>query len=286
MKYCILLALIAASITAFAEPAVVVLPFDPVMDSLYVPLGGKESILDYRRALQEMLTVNLGKYVEIRIVEPALVTEYIKNKQLSPASWNNPALAGRIASDLSADYAIIGTYGEYSNEIRADARIVIAATADVPPGNMASATARLWQDLPTVADKLAAAIVPIVTASGRVRPTSKGVLYPEGDLAAYDPTGTAAPDKARLVVWINAPAPVFELTPSAQFQRCERVDLMDAPIEKQRAMSCRSALVPGGPFTLKVTHRGYLPYVEELNLAAGKAYRLEINLKPVDVPVK
>jgi hypothetical protein len=287
MKFCLRLSvLLLISACAFAEPKVVVLPFDPVMDSLYGFLGGKESILNYRKALQEMLTVDLGKRTEIRVIELSDLKKYITDHKISAEDYNNPTLAAGIATDLGADYAIIGTYGEYSREIRVDGRVVIAATAEVPPGNSVTASVGLWDDLPSAATQLAEKIIPIVTASGRMRPVSKGMLFPEGDLAAYDQTGKIPKDQTRLVVWVNAPAPEFVSTPAVTFTRCERVDLMDAPAEKQKSETCRVTALPGGRFTLKVLHRGFLPYEEELNLAPGKAYRLEINLKPVEVPVR
>jgi hypothetical protein len=285
MKICLRLsAILLFAACALAEPKVVVLPFDPVMDSLYGYLGGKESILNYRKALQEMLTLDLSKHTEIRVIELSDLKRYIADKKLAVDEFNNPALAAGIAGDLGADYAIIGIYGEYSREIRVDARVVIAATSEVPPGHTVTASVGLWDDLPTAASQLAIAIVPIVTASGRMRPVSKGILYPEGDLSAYDQTGKLPKDQSRLVIWVNAPVPEFISTPPVTFTRCERVDLMDAPMVKQQSETCKFAVLSGGRLSLKVIHRGYLPYAEELNLAPGKAYRLEINLKPVDVP--
>ena len=139
----------------------------------------------------------------------------------------------------------------------------------------------MWEDLPTAATQIAAGLVPIITASGRLRPTSKGRLFPEGDLAAYDPNRAAAPGDARLVVWVNAPAP--EITAgSIAFARCDRIDLMDIPQEKQRRSACRMAVLPAGAVRIRVKHRGFLPYEDTLTLAPGKAYRLEVNLKPIE----
>jgi TolB-like protein len=279
-------ALLLLSSTAFAEPKVVVLPFEPVMDSLYGVLGGKESVLNYQKALQEMLAADLSKNTAIRVVDNSEVTAYMKAKPQSPATLNSPALAAQVARDLNADYAVIGCYGEYSHEIRLDARIVLAAMSDVPPGNAVSSTVKLWDDLPTAATQLADLIAPIIVANSHIRPVSKGVLYPEGELAAFDPTGQIPPDQARLDVWVNAPAPEIRSKPGANFVRCERVDLMNTPIEKQRSECCKVAAVPAGPITIRVIHRGYLPFEQTLDLSSGKAYRLEVDLKPIDVPVR
>ncbi|MFZ5432331.1 MAG: hypothetical protein ACOZB3_01015 [Calditrichota bacterium] len=277
----LLFLLLAITSIAVAEPTVVVLPFDPIMDSLYT-YNGKESILDYRPALQQMLTSDMGKYSEIWTIELSDLDHYIKSKNLHPDRWDNLNLAAQIATDLNADYAVIGTYGEFSREIRVDARIVVAASAEVPPGFTASATVSLWDDLPTAANRISAQIIPILTASGRLRPTSKGVLFPEGDISAYDPAGDTPPNVARLVIWVNTPAPEVESTPVASFERCERIDRMNIPPESQRTKACKYALLTPGKVELRVTQRGFLPYVETLNLAAGKVYRLEVNLKPVE----
>jgi TolB-like protein len=277
----ILAGLLAACVAALAEPAVVVLPFEPVMDSVYGYYGEKQSVLDYRPALQQMLTTELGKRQEIRVIEPADLERYLKEHPQSD-HWNDPALAARVATALGADYALIGTYGEFTKETRVDARVVVAATGDVPQGNTVSAVASVWEDLPTAASRISEGVMPILLASGLLRPTSKGVLYPEGNLSAYDPNRSAAPGTARLVIWVNAPAPAITSTPSLDFARCDRIDVMNILNEKQRTHACRMAVVPGGAVHLRVAHRGYLPYEESLDLAAGKAYRLEIELKPVE----
>ena len=278
----IICAFLISTISVLAEPAVVVLPFDPVIDSIYGYYGDKQAILDYRNALQQMISTDLGKHEEIRVVELTELENTIAKLQLNPRRWNDPKVAAQVAADLKADYAIIGTYGEYTKEIRVDARIVPAATGDVPPGNTVTATAVIWEDLPTAATRIVAGILPIVTASGLARPTSKGVLFPEGELASYDPNRTAKPGTARLVLWTDAPAPAITATPSVEFVRCDRIDLMNTSKEKQRNNACRVAVLPSGSVHLRVADRGFLPYEETLNLAAGKAYRLEINLQPVE----
>ena len=48
-----------------------ILPFDPIMDSVYGYYGGKESILNYRNALEQMLVTELGNHEEIWVIEPA-----------------------------------------------------------------------------------------------------------------------------------------------------------------------------------------------------------------------
>jgi len=277
-----LLAAVVAASTAFCEPVAVVLPFDPIMDSLYAPLGGKESVLSYQKALQEMLSSDLGKHIEIRVVELSVFDNYLKSERIAPDRWNDPVLAGRIAGAVGADYAIIGTYGEFTNEIRVDARVAVAATGDVPPGNTVTATATIWEDLPSAASMISAGILPIVTASGRIRPTSKAVLFPEGDISAYDPNGEHPEGMARLVVWVNTPAPKIESSPAATFARCSRIDRMNIPSEQQVSSTCQFALVRAGRITLSVTNRGFLPYEEDLTLEAGKAYRLQVDLKPVE----
>lgn len=273
--------LIVGSI-AFAEPAVVVLTFDAVMDSVYGYYGEKQSVLNYRIALQQMITTDLGKYEQIRVIELNDLSNAISKLKIDAKSWNDPKLAALIANEVKADYAIIGTYGEYTKQIRVDARIVPAATGDVPPGYTVTATTSLWDDLPTAASRIVSGILPIITASGTLRPTSKGVLFPEGDLSAYDPNGTTIPGTARLVILVNAPAPAINTTPLAEFKRCDRIDLMNIPKEQQLKEACRFAVVPTGQIKLRVAQRGFLPYEDVLDLAAGKAYRLEVNLKPVE----
>ena len=277
----LVITLLSACIRVLAEPAVLVLPFDPVMDSVYGYYGEKQSVLDYRPALQQMITTELGKRQEIRVIETADLERYLKEHPQAD-HWNDPALAARIATALGADYALIGTYGEFTKEIRVDARVVVAATGDVPQGNTVSAVASVWEDLPTAASRISEGVLPILLASGLLRPTSKGVLYPEGDLSAYDPNHSAAPGSARLVIWVNAPAPAITSTPPLDFARCDRIDVMNIPNEKQRTHACRVAVVPAGAVHLRVAHRGYLPYEESLELAAGRAYRLEVELKPVE----
>ncbi|MBI5059229.1 hypothetical protein HZB60_05530 [candidate division KSB1 bacterium] len=278
-----LLALTAS--TALAEPRVVVLPFDPVTDSLYQWKGGKESVLDYRPALQTMLVTELARHEEIRVVELADLARLLKKKDLNPERWNDPILAAELGAALNADYAIIGTYGEFSRELRVDARIAVVATKEVPPGHTVSATATLWEDLPSAATRVAAGIVPIVTASGRVKPSSKGMLFPEGDLADYDVGGRTPAASARLVVWTNAPAPVITAG-DIRFARCDRIDLSRIPPAQQRTKSCRVAVLRAGDVALSVVHRGFLPYRETLTLAPGKAYRLEVILQEVELRVR
>lgn len=274
------LILLSASL-ASSEPLVVVLPFDPIMDSLYTYYG-KESILDYQPALQAILTTNLGKYQEIRVVESSDLDRYLKSKEIQPAHWNDLSLAAKTATDLGADYAVIGTYGEFTRQIRVDARIVVAASSEVPPGYTASVTVGLLEDIPSAAEAISSQIVPILTAAGRLRPTSTGVLFPEGDVAAYDPAGDTPLDKARLVVWVNTPAPEITSDPSIPFERCERIDRMNIPAEQQRSQACQYALVPPGEVNLRIAQRGFLPYVDRVQLAPGKVYRLQVNLIPVE----
>lgn len=271
-----------AAVSALAEPTVVVFPFDPVMDSIYGNYGEKQSVLDYRGALQQMIATDLGKHEEIRVVELAALDSLVERFKISPQKWNDPRLASKIAAEVKADYVLIGTYGEYTKEIRVDARVVVAASGDVPPGNTVTATATLWEDLPTAATRIVEGVLPILTASGLARPTSKGVLFPEGELASYDPNGTAVSGTARLVIWINAPAPAITALPTADFARCERIDLMNVPKEKQQKNACRVAVLSAGSVKLRIAHRGYLPYEETLNLAEGKAYRLEVKLQTVE----
>ncbi|RPH96307.1 hypothetical protein EHM69_01795 [candidate division KSB1 bacterium] len=283
MRYLLIAALIVlAAGMARAEPRVVVLPFDAMVDSVYIFMGEKQSVIDYRSSLQQMITSELLKYTEIWVVEYADLIEYIKTKNIKPDLWNDPKLASRIAADLEADYAIIGTYGEFTREIRVDGRVVVAASGDVPQGNTVTSVVGIWDDLPTAAIQVANQIVPIVTASGRLRPTSKGVLFPEGDLSAYDPVRTSPESSARLVVWVNAPAPIISTSTSDSFKRCDRIDVMNIPAEKMRTQSCKVAVIKAGKIDLRIEHRGYLPYVETLDLAAGKAYRLEVDLKKVE----
>jgi hypothetical protein len=272
--------------TAFAEPRVVVFPFDPVMDSAYTIFGGKVSVLDYRNAVQQMLTTELGKRIEIRVVELSDLDKYIKDNSMTPKRWNDPTLASKIGAALNADYAVIGSYGEYSREIRIDARIAVVATMDVPPGNTVTAITRLYEDLPTAATRMAEQVIPIVTASGHIRAASKGYLYPEGDAADFDPTGKLPTDGCRLAVWVNAPAPEIETTPKVDFMRCERVDLLNVSAEKQKSSTCKSANLPAGTVEIKIIHRGFLPYKDVLNLTPGKAYRLEVKLEEVKQQIR
>ncbi|HEY3294270.1 MAG TPA: hypothetical protein VGL38_02420 [bacterium] len=274
------LALFCLTVAALAQPRVLIFPFDPIMDSLYT-FDGKQSILDYRKALQEMITADLSKYPAIRVVAPSDLSDYIKVHKVTPATWNDPVLASRTSSALGADYAIIGSYGEFAHQIRVDARIGLAASTDIPPGYAVSATVNLWEDLPTAAARIAEQLVPILTAGGNLHPASTAILFPEGDLSAYNPTGSTS-NMARLVVWVNAPAPQITAG-SVTFARCDRIDLTGASTEKQRANACRMAVLPAGPVEIRIAHRGYLPYVQTLTLAPGKAYRLEAHLQPVEL---
>lgn len=265
-----------------AEPRVLVLPFDPIIEERYGYYGGTESLLDYRNALQQMLVADFSKHTEIRVVELAELAQYMKSRQAPVEIWNDPALAGEIALELAADYVLIGTYGEFTREIRVDSRVVVAASGEVPPGFAVSATVSIWDDLPTAAAAIARDVLPIITASGRLRPTSLGVLYPEGDISAYDPTGRMAPDQARLVIWINAPAPEVTTTPLDEVIRCDRVDLMNMPPEKQRSQACKAFVLPGGSVAVSITHRGFLPYKDTFQLNPGKAYRLDVDMKRIE----
>ena len=271
------------SVKTLAEPRVLVLPFDPIIDSTYNIYGEQVPILDYQSALQTMIISNLGRREEIRVVERAALEKLLKGKSIKPTLWNDPILASELGTELGADFVVIGNYGEFPSEIRVDARIAIPATADVPPGYAISANGRLWDDLPTVADRISAQIIDIVIVGGTIRPVSKAVLYPEGDLADFDLAGKTPANMARLVVWTNAPAPDIRIGDSdLQFQRCERIDLMDATPEKLKEQSCKVAILPSGSVELRIDHRGFLPYRDTLNLSAGKAYRLEVNLKVIE----
>ncbi|MBU0508461.1 hypothetical protein KKH27_06470 [bacterium] len=273
--------LLAAATTAVCEPTVVVLPFDPIVDSLYAYYG-KESVLDYQPALQQILLSELGKRPELRVVELSDLDQYMKLREVPPARWNDLKLAAEIATKLNADYAVIGTYGEFTREIRVDARVVVAASAEVPPGYTATATVSLWNDLPSAAMQISDQLVAILTAAGKLRPTSKGVLFPEGDVAAYDPAGDTPPNVARLVVWVDTPAPEITADPPVEFLRCERIDRMDIPAEQQKSQSCQYALLPGGGVNLRISQRGYLPYTDVVSLVPGKAYRLQVHMIPVE----
>jgi hypothetical protein len=266
-----------------AEPRVLILPFDPIIDSTYNIYGEQVPILDYQSALQTMIVSNLGKRTEIRVIERVELEKLISQKSLRPAFWNDPLLASELGTKLGADFVIIGNYGEFPSEIRVDARIAIPATADVPVGYSLSANGSLWDDLPTIADRISALIVEKVIAGGTIRPVSKGILYPEGDLADFDLAGKTPDKMARLVVWTNAPAPSVRVGDSKiEFKRCERIDLMDASAEKVKDQACKVALIPSGKIHIRVDNRGYLPYGDILDLSAGKAYRLEVDLKVVE----
>jgi hypothetical protein len=278
--------LLLTSCTAFAEPKVVVLPFDPMIDSIFVYREGKQSVLDYRNALQQMLTTELGKRQEIRVIELSMLEKYIKDEAIHPTRWNDAALASKIGAALGADYAVIGSYGEFSREIRIDSRIAIVAISEVPPGNTVTAIAKLWEDLPSAATKVAEQVIPIVTASGHIRAVSKGILYPEGDVADFDPTGRLSSTMCRLAVWTNGPAPTIETTPATEFTRCDRVDLLNISAEKQRTSTCKAATLPAGKVEIKIIHRGFLPYSDVLTLTPGKAYRLEVKLEEVKVQIR
>ena len=288
MKHLLLLTL-AAIYTLFslteciAEPRVLVLPFDPIIDSTYNIYGEQVPILDYQPALQTMINSNLGKREEIRVIERARYEELIQAKPLKPSLWNDPALAAELGNELGADFVVIGNYGEFPSEIRVDARIAIPATADVPPGYSFTANGHLWEDLPTLADRISAQIIAKIIAEGNIRPVSKGVLLPEGDLADFDLAGVTPANKARLTVWVDAPAPKVSANDGTiQFERCKRIDLMNASPEKMRGQSCKFAVLPSGKVEVQINHRGYLPYRETLNLAEGKAYRLEVKMKVVE----
>lgn len=281
-----ILILIFIATVAYAEPKVVVLPFDPVTDAVYDFFGGKQPTIDYRNAVQQMLITELGKRQEIRVIELAALEKYLKETATRPERWNDPEIASKIGAALGADYVVIGSYGEYSREIRIDARVAIVATMEVPPGNTVTAITRVQEDIPTAATRMAEQVIPIVIASGHIRATSKGVLYPEGDVADFDPTGKLSKEMCRVAVWVNAPAPEIISTPKAEFTRCERVDLLNIPAEKQRKSTCRVANLPAGKVSLKVIHRGFLPYAEDLNLTPGKAYRLEVKLEEVKVEIR
>ncbi len=286
---------LAAIELCFAQPKVVVFPFRAVMDSLY-QWEGKTSILDYREALREMISTELAQGVThseedlsgeivrrelVTVIEPSALDE-----QLAKKEWKSGEDAATIAAELGADYAVIGTYGEYSREIRVDARVVVVAQQTVPAGYSVSATVGLWEDLPSAANKIAQKILPLITASGRLRPVSAANLYPEGELSDYSARPAPAGDVARLVIWTNAPAPEITVSSGEKFVRCERIDLVNTPPEKQRSHSCRSALLSAGTVTISVAHRGYVPYRDTLTLAAGKAYRLEVRLEEVKVETR
>jgi len=278
----LLAALLFAGFAA-AEPRIMVLPFEPIMDSTYNIYGEQVPILDYQNALQTMILTEIGKLEDVRVVEATALRSWIDSTDNQPETWNDPAFASRAGAALGSDFTVIGTYGEFPSEIRVDARIVIPATGEVPPGYTVSSTVKIWDDLPTAADRIARQIIDIITATGHIRPVSKGLLIPEGDLEAFDLAGVTAEGKTRLTVWADAPAP--QITIAGQdipFGRCERLDLMSVPPEKQRGMACKVAVLDAGSLDVRVTHRGYLPYRETLNLAPGKAYRLEVHLQVIE----
>ncbi|MBU1636213.1 CsgG/HfaB family protein [bacterium] len=288
MKQILLLAL-AVICTFFsltesaAEPRVLVLPFDPIMDSTYNILGEQVPILNYQSALQTMINTNLGKREEIRVIERARYEELIKVRPVKPSLWNDPELAAELGNELGADFVVIGNYGEFPSEIRVDARIAIPATGDVPPGYSFTANGHLWDDLPTLADRISAQIIEKILAEGNIRPVSKGILMPEGDLADFDLAGTTPANRARLTVWVDAPAPhVIADNGAIQFERCQRIDLMNVSPDKMKHEACRYAILPSGQVEVSITHRGYLPYREVLSLAEGKAYRLEVKMKVIE----
>ena len=269
---------------ARAEPRVAVLPFDMIVDSAYGYYDDKISLLNYGSALQQMISTNLSTRIELNVIELSRVAEQMRGRGQS--KWNDPQLAAAIGSALGADYVVTGSYGEFASEIRVDARLVNVASGDVPPGFVVTETVKLWEDLPTAADRISEQILPLILEGARIRAVSRAILYPEGDLDIYDPRAGIDPSKARLIVWVNAPAPKIETTPLTEFERCERVDLMDVSADYQKTHTCRVAVLAAGKLDATVSHRGYLPYKETLTLAAGKAYRLEVDLKEIEVQVR
>ena len=289
MKRIICLSLLIMSVAQIrAEPKVAVLPFDMLVDSAYGYYDDKISLLNYGAALQEMITTNLSRQIELIVYDVSEIREAMKHVNPGPViqKHTSPFYAARVGERLGADYVVTGSYGEFSSEIRVDARVVTVATSDVQPGNIAVASVSLWEDLPTAADRISEQVFTILTAGGRVRQVSRGVLFPEGDLDIYDPRMGTDVNVARVIVWVNAPAPALESAPAGKFWRCERIDLMDVPADFQKSHSCRVATLPAGPVEITITHRGYLPYRETLTLAGGKAYRLEVELKEIEYRVR
>ena len=285
MKRIFLLSILLFSVIPLrAEPRVAVLPFDMIVDSAYGYYDDKISLLNYGNALQQMISTNLSTRIELNVIELARVTEQMQGRRQS--KWNDPQLAAAIGSALGADYVVTGSYGEFASEIRVDARLVNVASGDVPPGFVVTETVKLWEDLPTAAERISEQILPLILEGARIRAVSRAILYPEGDVDIYDPRAGIDPSKARLIVWVNAPAPAIESSPAVSFARCERIDLMDVAADYQKTHACRVATMPAGRVELTVSHRGYLPYRETLTLAAGKAYRLEVDLKEIEVQVR
>jgi hypothetical protein len=260
MKYLwfLVLGLGFLSVSAPAEPRVVVQPFEMIVDSTYGTYDNKIALLDYGHALQTMIRSNLSQHREV-IVDTSMTR---------------------------ADYVVTGSYGEFSSEIRVDAQVRPIGIKEVLPGNSFSVVVSRWEDLPSAADQVTEQILPILLASGRMRPTSRGVLYPEGDVGSYAPQRPSDDSTARLIVWVNSPAPEISASPVAEFRRCERIDLVGVPGEYQKDHACRVAELRPGTVDVTITNRGFLPYRETLTLSAGKAYRLEVELQPVTVDVR
>lgn len=247
---------------SFAVPRVAVLPFDPLMDSTYDAWGDQVTVLNYRRALQEFLISELGQSDRISVIELST-----RVKSLSEAI--------DAARSVNADFAVIGTYAELPTGIRADARLVDVALGDVPLGYQASASAGRWADLSDVARELAAQLSGLLDTSSSTRRESKSRLVFEGERASL---GYPEDSFARLIIEVNSPAPKIELGGENRLKRCSVKDrsLNDGT---RPTLSCYSADVEPGRLDVKVEQRGYYGHTETLNLAAGKVYRLMVELE-------
>ncbi len=249
---------------AAAVPRIAVFPFEPLIDSTYNIWRDQVKVLNYQRALHGFIVSDMSQSEHVEIIKiDTLVTSI--------------AAALAAAKDVNADFAVIGSYAELPSAIRGDARLVDVGLGDVPRGYQASATARRWEDLSSVAEDLSSQLLDMIGASSTVRKESVSRLIVEGDRAAL---GFETGELARLIVEVNSPAPKITLSSGSELGRCTVRDrsLSDGSASTQ---ICFFGDVATGEQTISIDQRGYYGHEESLNLSKEKVYWLIVELQPM-----
>jgi TolB-like protein len=122
------LAVSAVSAPAQAGPPVVaILPFQD--------RGSFGQDQDVFRALElgipATIEAELSGHSELRLVDPARVSQALQSQHFDAAARLDAATAARVAKEVGAGYAVTGNFADFYGRFRLDARVIEAATGQI-----------------------------------------------------------------------------------------------------------------------------------------------------------
>jgi outer membrane protein assembly factor BamB/TolB-like protein len=118
-----LLFLVTSSSGADKLKRIAVTPFENIT---------QEKALDWvGGGIAELLTTDLGKFSEFRLVERSRLNDALKEIKLGQSASVDPATAQRMGKILGADSMIVGSFQKFQDDMRIVARVVEVETAEV-----------------------------------------------------------------------------------------------------------------------------------------------------------